>query len=135
MKNQEQAQSLYTPPEKIAKRLRSIARTVLFILALSALVFSLFSGIEEAGGGISGLINNGPNALPWLILFIFVFVAWKWELLGGFLIVAMGVFSIFFFDTFNRDSWPILFIVSLPLLLSGGFLIGAWGLTKKNGNS
>jgi len=49
------------------------------------------------GGGITGIIHNSPNALPWLILLILAYIAFRWETLGGLLILSMGVFSIFFF--------------------------------------
>jgi len=39
---------------------------------------------------------NSPNALPWLLLGVLVYVAFKWELVGGLLVAGMGVFTVFF---------------------------------------
>ncbi len=115
--------------ERFARKLRRMARILLLVLAILAFTFALLSGAGQAGEGISGIIMNSPNAIPWLVLFVFVLIAWKWELTGGFLIVAMGVASIFFFDTFKENRWLVLFFISLPLLVLGSFFIGAWGLS------
>jgi len=77
-----------------------------------------------------GIIKNSPNALPWLILYIFVFLAFKYELVSGIIITLMGIFSTFAFDAFEE---PFVFLViSLPLIILGSFLILNWYLNKKN---
>lgn len=96
----------------------------IFISVLSGLVFffALFSGAEEFGGGIQGLIHNSPNALPWLVLFIFVLILWMRELLGGILMVMFSVFTVFMFDFFE-DNFGVFLMISLPLLIVGVFFI------------
>ena len=118
----------YIPVAKVAKYLRYSARTVLVILTTFWFVFALLSGSEEYGGGIKGLILNSPNALPWLVLGVVVFVAFRWELVGGLLIVCMGVFTVFFFNAYK--SALIFYAIPVPLLLVGGFLVVSWYLTK-----
>ena len=113
---------------KILKFLRCVARTTLLILSLLFFIFSLLSGADKLGGGIMGIIYNSPNALPWIILLIFVYIAFKWEILGGLLILSMGVFTIFFFDT--SDNLFVLWIVSMPLILMGALLVIAWYVGK-----
>jgi len=71
---------------KIAKWLRYVARTVLVLVAGFWSVFALLSGAEEYGGGIKGVVMNSPNAIPWLLLFVFVWIVWKRELVGEILI-------------------------------------------------
>lgn len=134
MKNINQAGKPLDTQGRIARKLRLTARTLLLALTILAFVFALLSGANEAGGGVYGVIKNSPNALPWLALLIFVLIACKWELVGGFLIVAMGVGSIFFFDTFQENRWLVLFFISLPLLVLGSFFIGAWGFSQNNGS-
>ena len=91
-------------------------------------IFALLSGAEGYGGGLKGVIMNSPNSLPWLLLFVFVYVAWKWELVGGSLVALIGFFTIFMFDAFEE---PFVFLaISLPLMLLGAFLIISWYLTK-----
>lgn len=113
---------------KIAKILRYFSRTILLLISAFWFVFALLSGAEGYGGGIKGIIMNSPNALPWLLLLIFVYVAWRWELVGGSIITAMGLFTIFAFNVFNEPF--ALFLITIPLILLGGFLILSWFLTK-----
>ena len=114
---------------KIAKYLRYTARTILLIVSSFWFVFALFSGAEEYGGGLKGVLMNSPNALPWLLLFLLIYVAWKKELIGGSLIVLAGFLTIFFFKTYK---YLIVFLlISLPLILLGGSLMISYYLDKK----
>lgn len=96
----------------------------IFITVLSFLIFlfALFSGAEGFGGGLRGVIRNSPNALPWLVLFVFVYFLWKREIVGGILLVVFSVFTIFMFDVFD-DNLGVFLIISLPLLLTGAFFL------------
>ena len=113
---------------KISIFLRYFARTVLLILGILLFIFSLLSGTERLGGGIIKIIYNSPNALPWLILLIFIFIAFKWEILGGLLILSMGVFTVFFFNT--SDNLFVLWVISIPLILMGALLVIVWYICK-----
>jgi hypothetical protein len=106
------------------KKLKKIVIYLLLFIAAFWFVFALLSGAEEYGGGLQGLIKNSPNALPWLILLIFVFVAWKWSLAGGIIIIGLGIASIFMFGI---ELFGVL-AISFPLIILGGTLI--W--TSKN---
>ena len=75
-----------------------------------------------------GIIYNSPNALPWLILLIFIFIAFKWEIIGGLLILSMGVFTVFFFST--SDNLFVLWVISIPLILMGALLVIVWYICK-----
>jgi hypothetical protein len=114
-------------PKKIAKLFRYIARTILLIISSFLFLFGLLSGSERYGGGIKGILINSPNALPWLLLFAFVYVAWRWELIGGILLSITGIFTIFFFDA----SLFVILIISLPLIVLGLLLILSWYITRK----
>ena len=114
---------------QLAKYLRYTARTILLIITALVFVFSLLSGSEEYGGGIKGILKNSPNALPWLLLFVFIYVAWKWELVGGAIVALMGVFTVFFFHSYR---FPIVFFaISVPLIILGSFFIASWYLTRE----
>ncbi len=97
-----------------------VLKWIILILAILIFLFALFSGAED--GGIKGIIRNSPNALPWIILFVFVFILWKRELVGGILLSLFGIFTIFMFDVFE-DNIGVFFIISLLLLLTGVFFI------------
>jgi len=109
--------------------LRIITRALLILFASFWFIFALLSGSDSFGGGLSGIIQNIPNALPWFLVFAFVYLAWKDELIGGIIISITGIFSVFFFHTYN--SLISFSIISLPIIVLGGLLILYWCLTKK----
>ncbi len=117
--------------ERAAVYIRRTVKVILLFLALFWLAFALLSGSEGYGGGIRGILRNSPNALPWVLLLALVYLAWKWELIGGILIVLIGVASVFFFGALDLPF--ILVIVSLPLVLLGGALVLSWYLAKSSG--
>ena len=114
---------------KAAKFLRYASRTVLVIVSSFWFVFALLSGSGKYGGGIKGIMMNSPNALPWLLLGVLVYVAFKWELVGGLLVAGMGVFTVFFFNAYK--SAFVFFSISVQLVVLGGLLLASWYLTKK----
>ena len=80
-------------------------------------IFALLSGAEQAGG----VLRNSPNALPWVGLAILVAVAFRYERLGGGLIVAAGLFAAVYLDALA--VWQVMVLIPLPLILFGGALI------------
>ena len=115
---------------KIAKYLRNSARYFLLVTGLLVFVFALLSGSERFGGGIMGIIKNSPNALPWLLFLIFVFFAWKWELVGGIIITLFGVAALMFFNSGPNFFWAP-FVIALLFILFGSFFLFSWYLTKQ----
>jgi hypothetical protein len=108
--------------------LRRTARVLLVLLALFWFGFALLSGVEQSGRGIGAQVRNVPNALPWLALFVVVYIAFRWELAGGILIVIAGAASILFF---NALAVPVVLLtVSVPLILLGSALILCWVLSR-----
>lgn len=105
---------------------RYFSRAVLLIMAIFWFGFALLSGAGDPYD--AGLIQNIPNALPWLLLFILVYVAWKWELAGGILVTAAGICTIFFFNAF--ESPVVLFFISLPLIALGAMFFVSSRLGK-----
>ena len=114
---------------KSARITKNIVLTILLVISLFWFVFALLSGAEEYGGGIHGILMNSPNAIPWLVLFVFVIIAWRWNLIGGILIGLIGVFTLFFFNAFREPF--ALFAISLPLIIMGGLLIWSWYLVQE----
>lgn len=109
-----------------AKILRAFARFGTLFFGIIVFVFALLSGSEEYGGGFMGIVKNSPNALPWAILLVFVFIAWKWELLGGILISALGVAMMIFYGFAGDISFSVPFLLILVLILFGLFFIISW---------
>ncbi len=117
---------------KTAIYLRNVARYVLLAIGVLTFIFALLSGSEEYGGGLKGIVYNSPNALPWLVLLILVFVAWKWELIGGILITLLGIFFLFFFVLSGSNFFFVTLIITLIPIIFGSFFIISWYLTKND---
>ncbi len=117
---------------KVIIGIRNIARIILLVLTSLLFLFSLVSGADSSEGVIKGIIMNSPNAFPWLILFLMIYIAFKWELVGGILITLMGFSSIIFYRSWKHLF--VLFAVSIPLIVLGNILIITWFLTKKEKN-
>ncbi|MCP5064004.1 MAG: hypothetical protein GY936_16300 [Ignavibacteriae bacterium] len=117
---------------KIANILRNISRFTLLLLGILVFIFALLSGSENYGGGISGIIKNSPNAIPWLILLLLVFVAWKWELIGGIIITLLGLGMIYFFNFSGPNFFLVTFILTLFITVLGSFFLLSWYLRKSN---
>lgn len=107
--------------------LRLAVRVLLVGLAIGWFGFALVSGVQQNGPGIGALVRNLPNALPWLALFVVVYIAFRWERVGGILIGLAGLASVVFFNAFA--SPVVLFGISVPLILLGGALILCWALS------
>ena len=86
---------------------------ILFIafISLFALdVFSEYSGFEL-------LTALFMHLIPSLVLVAFLVVAWKWEKLGGILIIVLSIIFFFAFDVY--ESWISFLILVLPLVIVG----------------
>ena len=114
--------------QKLAKKIRGFSLIVLSVIAVLLFIFSLLSGAESFGEGAKGIINNFPNTIPWIFLLAAVFIALKWQLIGGIIILMMGIFTIFFFNA--SESLFVLFGISIPLIVLAKLLIIAWYLDK-----
>ena len=115
---------------KTIKTLAISLKILILVLSVLVFLFALFSGAGEYGGGFTGILKNSPNAIPWLVLFLFVFILWKRELAGGVLLCVFSIFTVFMFDVFD-DNLGVFFIISLPLLAAGAFFI-FYGIRIKN---
>lgn len=109
---------MFDNPERRIRTLRYGARTILLIVTTFWFVFALLSGAEQYGGGFGGVVRNSPNALPWLVLYLINIVAWKYELIGGALLIACGLFATFAFDVL-KGNWGVLWIAVVPLFILG----------------
>ena len=79
--------------QKTKLYLAYFAKSLLLVLAIGWLIFALLSGAEN-----SGALKNFPNALPWAVLLVFVCVAFRWQILGGILVILFGLFTVIFFS-------------------------------------
>lgn len=113
------------------KVLKYIARYTLLLIASLLLVFSVVSGSEDYGGGLTGLLKNSPNAIPWLVLILLIFIAWKHELLGGTLIFLCGLWFVYFFNFSGPNFWWITFFLTALIPIMGLVFVLSWYLNKR----
>jgi hypothetical protein len=112
--------------------IQRMARVLSVIITAFWFIFSLLSGASEYGGGIKGIVQNSPNALPWVFLSIIIYIAWKRELIGGIIIVTISLFISFFFDIWEAGNRLLFFIIPLPLIIVGLLFIIHWYYQKKS---
>ena len=120
---------------KILKIVRNSALAILFILCILLICFSLFSGSEALGGGLTGVLKNSPNSLPWILLLIILIIARKRNVLGGFLILIFGVGITYFFNFMGQNFFLTTFIVCLLIILLGILVLFTGATIAKNNNS
>lgn len=115
----------------MAKYIRGIARYTLLPVLTLVMIFAMLSGSGDYGGGIKGILHNSMNASPWLLLLVILFIAWKWELIGGILITGLGMFAMYFFNFPWKgfDRFP--FFLCLFIIIFGSFFLVSWYLRRK----
>lgn len=109
-----------TYPEAVqncVRRCRVVARTALTVVALFWIVIGIVSSINSEEG-ISSLFNDIKNLLPLIGIIILWIIAWRWEILGGFLIIAFSVFLAFYLNVFESGSTEGAMIIT-PLAMTG----------------
>jgi hypothetical protein len=113
----------------VANIFRSVALFTGFVFGILVFLFALVSGSEAYGGGLMGMVKNSPNALPWALLLLLVGVAWKWEFLGGSLILALAAYLFYLLKIFTLFSLAP-FVIVLIVLFDGLFFIISWALKR-----
>lgn len=88
--------------------------TIIAILFMLMFSFDVFSGNEPFARKMLGfLIHN----IPVLILIAVLIIAWKWEFIGGMLLVVAAVGGGIFFYSFTKNTGSL--IVMAPFLITG----------------
>lgn len=106
--------------------MKKIARILALIWALWWTLFGLLAGIGEGLGFIGTLIHM---AVPGLVFLFTVIIAWRWELVGGIILLLEGAAAIFFYLTLPFDRDPLIgyiftiLTIALPPVLSGLLLL------------
>ena len=94
---------------------------LLMIWSVALFLFALLSGAEAAEGTVSSMVAHAPNALPWVIPIVLIYVTWKRQVLGGTLFLLFGLATIFFFSTY--ETIVGLLIISAPAIVFGAMLM------------
>ena len=102
-----------------ARIVQKTALIILFVFSVLIFVFALLSGSESFGGGISGIIKNSPNSLPWLVLLALVIIAWRNPFFGGILITIAGAVLTYYFNFSGENFFLLTFIICLLIVFLG----------------
>ena len=108
--------------QRITLFCRNFTRWFLLVFTLLIVAFALLSGSEGYGSGFKGVIQNAPNALPWLLLLIVNFIVWKSELAGSIILVVFAIAAALFFGAFTGNLFA-LFVITIPLIILGIMLM------------
>ncbi|WP_299336408.1 hypothetical protein [uncultured Psychroserpens sp.] len=117
---------------KTTNLLRYTARYSLLLIAGVLLAFSLLSGSLDYGGNLMAIFKNSPNALPWFVLIMLIFIAWKREMLGGILIVIYGIGLVYFFNFSGPNFWWSTFVLTALIPVLGSLFVLSWYIRKHN---
>lgn len=111
------------------KQIRKIARVLTILWASGWILFGLSSGLYE-GMTLQGMLLH--TALPGLIFLLTTIAAWRWEVIGGKLLMFEGLLILVIFPVIAAGSIPfagILFVIltmALPPLVAGFLLRASW---------
>ena len=103
--------------QNCVRRCRRVARTALVIVSIFWIIFGIIAG-TQAEGGIRAMFQDYTNIIPWLAIVILWFIAWKWEIPGGLLIIVFSVFMAFHMNVFEGDSNEGMMIIT-PMAMTG----------------
>jgi hypothetical protein len=115
--------------ESQCKQIRKLARVLTIMWASGWILFGLSSGFYE-GMTLRGVLLH--TALPGLIFLLTTIVAWRWEMIGGKLLLFEGLLVLVIFPVIAAGSIPfggILFVIltmALPPLVAGFLLRVSW---------
>jgi len=88
--------------------------TILAFFFMLMFSFDVFNGNESLSRKLLGfLIHN----IPALIFAGVIIVAWKWEVIGGSLIILVFIVSCIFFRSFTGNPGSL--VVTSPFLIAG----------------
>ena len=80
------------------------------------------------------------HLIPTYILILFLIVSWKWELIGGMMLIilALGFIPLIYTHNFNMNhsvwmSLSIILMINFPFVITGGLFVLSHFLKKKNG--
>jgi hypothetical protein len=99
---------------------RTIFLGIVLLAGLFWTWFGIASGIAE-GGGILGTFMH--TLMPGLVLLGITYVAWRWPIVGGVLLIATGAAFSIFFNQYNKLNVYVLGLVVAPVVVAGLLLL------------
>ena len=102
---------------------------------LVAILVSLFA-LDVFGEGYNfweTIVALAMHLVPTAVILIILVVAWRWERIGGFLFIILGVLYIALF--WDPSRWPAYLMISGPLFLVGVLFILDGCYREKNSST
>jgi hypothetical protein len=99
------------------------------IIAILAILFMMMFSMDcFEMGGKDALICLVMHNIPAFIIIVVLIIAWKWEMIGGLLFIAVAIGGAIYFNGFgsNRGVLPVM----APFLLTGVLFIIHYYLTN-----
>ena len=93
---------------------------ILFAAFVSIFALDVFGEGHGFWGTILALVMH---LLPTLVVLAVLAIAWRWEAVGGTLLIALG--RDYLMD-WPRWSWSTYLVISGPLFLTGGLFLADW---------
>jgi|PlaIllAssembly_1097288.scaffolds.fasta_scaffold1219328_1 hypothetical protein len=88
------------------------------LLAIVAILFMMMFSMDcFEMGGTDALICLFMHNIPAFIIILVLVIAWKWELIGGILFIAVSFAGAIYFNGFG-GNWGILPVMA-PFLITG----------------
>jgi hypothetical protein len=82
------------------------------------------------------------HLIPTYVLILFLVVAWKWELIGGVILMmlALGFTPFIYFHNYqmNHSVWislSVILLINFPFVVTGALFVLSHFLKKKNRNT
>ena len=91
---------------------------ILFAIFISLFALDVFM---EGYGFWETIVALVMHLIPTAIILIILAIAWRWERVGGFIFIALGVLYIALF--WDPSRWPAYLMISGPLFLVGVLFI------------
>lgn len=108
---------------RLAILLRAISRWGLLILSLVMSILAYLSGADEISINADDPVQSIPNALPWAALLVVSIIAWKNDVLGGFLVILVGGWLVYFFNFDGANFLLLTFALTMLAVLFGIILV------------
>jgi hypothetical protein len=104
------------------------------IICILAILFVMMFSMDCFDGGYSfkeALTCFVMHNIPAFLIIISLVIAWKWEIIGGAMLIIAASVMIYYFKGFEGNIWAI--ILASPFLLAGAlFILNAYLLKKRN---
>jgi hypothetical protein len=93
---------------------------ILFTAFLSVFALDVFG---EGYGFWETMLALVMHLVPTMIVLTALVIAWRWEALGGILLIALGVW---YLTSWPHFHWSAYLVIAGPLILTGGLFLADW---------